>query len=212
MGVLIPSPAPLLFLQLWRSLLPQMWYVLQMWDLQMQNAFLRHQLALAEQKKDWLAHQLQELQAKYAALTEQKAGQQELDAPRESSSWVSFPNSSHCLLLVHVAQQPCPLQVRPANALFYLLLHLPLAGTFWPAECLLMCSLTSIQQLWCICNCSCNKSACFLCSVAVSFAEHVGQHCNMLVARGDSGCLLTPACSDPFCMMCKQSGMPRHAR
>lgn len=94
MGLLTSESAPLLFVQLQHSHVLTVRYMLQMWDLQMQNAFLRHQLALAEQKKDWLTHQLQEFQAKYAALMEQRSNQQELGAPRElreSSSWVSLP-------------------------------------------------------------------------------------------------------------------------
>ncbi|KAK9820659.1 hypothetical protein WJX74_001267 [Apatococcus lobatus] len=67
----------------------------QMWDLQMQNAFLRHQLVLAEQKKDWLAQQLQESQARLASLMEcGSSGRHSLGAPQESSSRLSSSSSA----------------------------------------------------------------------------------------------------------------------
>ena len=81
---------------------------LQVWDLQMQNAFLRHQLGLAEQKKDWLAQQLQESQAKLVSVMEhQLSGQPALDVPRESVS--ALP----CSALRHALTITCLLHLTP---------------------------------------------------------------------------------------------------
>ena len=79
--------------------------LLQIWDMQMQNAFLRHQLALSEQKQAWLENQLQESQAATAASMEQQRGCQQQQQQRYQSG--SIPQHDSSRVSFHELLETC---------------------------------------------------------------------------------------------------------